>query len=668
MPAPVTPPLTKDVEMGAVPAPTAAPIPVADPVSAPPEYATNADQSLEARVKWRDGEREYTDICCSVSFVAGLLAFVALWCSFAASNEPTMRLSGSNSYITDEYLAKAITCCNNAGNSWASSDVCNTMDARGQWTGPQGGRRYQNPSPSSTPTTVWEGFANVPECPSTLIIILVIICIVWLKMLEQCTTAVLLTPFAIEGMGGLALAFYMFTQDGGASNGVIILIAVGLLCAYLYWQRENIAKTAVTVSAAVTSMFSNPGLMLLVFCWLGVQVLLVFLIITAAIFLGGIMEITETVESGVTKCQFETQSWANSSWSFMCIMWLWMYYTVRSIQTYFIAGIIGSHYFHENDMPSNLHMLTQACTKSLGTVAFAGAVSAIIEYLVEKNANRSKSGWCFDLLTCTWPVTLVLFVIYYCFKTFIDMITKLTLVFHVYTGKNFVASGGETMKLLETRFGHAMMMQLTTKHLFEFIGYFLSVAFAILTWFWLGREYGCNILVGQDSISGSEFLKILMLILIFLMLSAPYVSLFIVVLVAMMAGSSVKLVWIPFLCAIFVGGIASVFFETVGGAVITACDAMLVAMSIDEDCLSSEAFEAKQANNDFMKVMVASAIEVQVAEGQVVQPPAPAPEYTTTAVGAPPPPPPPPSEGAPAPPPPAPAPPAPAPPPPPAQT
>jgi len=212
------------------------------------------------------------------------------------------------------------------------------------------------------------------------------------------------------------------------------------------------------------------------------------------------------------------------------------------------------------------------------------------------------------------------------------------------------------MKLLETRFGHAMMMQLTTKHLFDFIGYFLSCALAILTWFWLGEEYGCNILAGEEAIDSVEFLKILMLILIFLMLSSPYVALFIVVLVAMMAGNNIVWVWIPFMCAIFVGGVAAVFFETVGGAVICACDSMLVAMAIDEDCLTAEQFKAKEAVNPFMMVMVSQTNDLEKAEA-VMQGNAPDFQTQATAVGAPPPPPvgapPPPPAGAPPPPPPA---------------
>ena len=136
-----------------------------------------------------------------------------------------------------------------------------------------------------------------------------------------------------------------------------------------------------------------------------------------------------------------------------------------------------------------------------------------------------------------------------------------------------------------------------------------------------------------------------MLIIMILMLSAPYCSMFIVVLVAILAGNNVIWIWIPFLCGVFIGGIASMFFETVGETILVASDSTLVAMAIDEDCLSKEQFEAKAAENAFMGFMVAEAVkaaEAQAVNGpppvaviaHVQQPPAAA------AAGAPPPPPP----------------------------
>ena len=108
-----------------------------------------------------------------------------------------------------------------------------------------------------------------------------------------------------------------------------------------------------------------------------------------------------------------------------------------------------------------------------------------------------------------------------------------------------------------------------------------------------------------------------MLIIMILMLSAPYVAIFMVVLIAIFAGSNVNWVWIPWCCGVFIGGIAALFFETVGETVLVASDATLVAMSIDEDCLSKEQFEAKAAENPFMGFMVAEAVKAAEAKAQL---------------------------------------------------
>ena len=195
------------------------------------------------------------------------------------------------------------------------------------------------------------------------------------------------------------------------------------------------------------------------------------------------------------------------------------------------------------------------------------------------------------------------------------MLTKMALIFHVYTGLGFFVSASNTMTLMESRFGVAMVTNLTTKNLFQFIGYLLSIGVGIVCWVWLGHMYDCNTLAGEGA--AYSWIGIVMLIIMILMLSAPYIAMFVVVLVAIIGNSDVNWIWVPWCCGVFLGGITALFFETVGETVLVASDSTLVAMAIDEECLSKEEFEAKAAENPFMGFMVAEAVKAAEAKQQL---------------------------------------------------
>jgi len=470
-----------------------------------------------------------------------------------------------------------------------------------------------------------------------MIVAMMAICIAWLKCLQNCAWYTLVTPYVIQCSAGMAMAIVCFSEGGGGTGFLIMVVVAGVI-GWLYYNRENLNKSSEMCEVAVTTLFNNPGMMLLVFAWLFAQVILIVIVVLTAIFMGGVAEVQQ-VDNGLRPtCMIEIKSWANNMFTLFIIIFFWIFYTMRAVQTFFISGIVGSEVFgqREDDRPHPLGLLKLAITRNIGTNAFSGAVMAIVDYIHTYLVDRGCMGWLCDVLTGAVIYKIPLLILYCCFRTCIDMLTKMTTIFHVYTGLAFFESASNTLTLMQSKFGLAMVLNLTVKNLFSFIGYLLSVALAVCTWLWLGEMYGANILANPNTIDGGmgTVLGILMLVLMILLLSSPYMSIFLVVIIAMFVGKDVNWLWIPWLCAMFMGGIAAIFFETCGETVLVASDSVFVAMSMQEECMSAEEFEQHTNANELLKHMNAIAVTTvaEADQGSTTTGQAPPPTTAPTTV------------------------------------
>jgi len=623
----------------------------------------------ESRVIWKFEEREYTDVPCAICFVLSVLFFFAIF--FALIGTSTFMYTDAGG-IASAYLDQAKECCNSANGgsdpyAFLNSTVCVQMATDGDWTASRRSgdaadfeASMRRSSRTQTPKSIWQGFEFRPECPITLFVALAVICMGWLYALKICTTTVLMIPVACEFVLLILVGIWFFTA-GAAVAGVVMIVLALVLAGITYWQKENILKAAITISNAVNQIFANPGLWIFVFGWIFAQVFLVLVILIAAIMLGGVQEVST---DGTSICEFRQQSWAGTCFQIACLIWLWMWYFVRSVQTYVIAGVIGSSHFHVEgqERPTNCQFLALAFSKSIGTLGVISGIVAVVDYIIRSVADKSCAGWCCDIVTCFWPLTLILFIIYRCFKVTLDLLTKVTLVYHTFTSKNFGGSMNGVFELLQDRVGHAMALQLTAQNMFDFLGYGFALAFAFCTWFWLGNEFGENLLINDsNSMEGTwlTIVKILLIIGLFCMMLKPYIALFIVVLLGIMIGETMPVALIPWFCSLFVGGICCIFFETMGQVVIAASDTMLVAMTIDEKTLSADEFAKRCEEKPFMALMITEMHSLEKKDETVAYMAAPQPGVAIEpaqppgyppAAAAPPPPPAPPAPPPPAPP------------------
>ena len=132
----------------------------------------------------------------------------------------------------------------------------------------------------------------------------------------------------------------------------------------------------------------------------------------------------------------------------------------------------------------------------------------------------------------------------------------------------------------------ALVMETSAMNAFILIGYGLSLGVGVFTWWWAGVEYGKDVL-GNEDIWGEkdEFARgsdIWMLVVMMILLLWPAFALFLVVIIALAAGTAIIRCWIPWCCGVFCGAVCSFFFWQTVNALLVASNATFVCIAIDK--------------------------------------------------------------------------------------
>ena len=490
----------------------------------------------------------------------------------------------------------------------------------GQWSPLSGDRRsataFDFKPNKPYPKNVWEGFALRPGIPITCIVIVCGFCAAFLKMMEKIPKTVLFGTFVLEWVLALTLACLLtFPPDDppasdsrggsedselddpcggrrrltgvsetGAKLAVPLWLAVVFIPVWVGWMRERIEKAAAIVSAAANALLNMPSLMACVFGWLFVSAALIVIKILVLAAAGQVSEIVEKTSYGVvTQCDFEQSKWAQNSIPIVFALWKWMWFYANALLVFFIAGSVGTYHFNRESVTRALPLkfIRIGLTTSIGTVALLALVFQVIDYIRRKSRATLKNICC----KCGWanPLTWIACLVRCCCLTFLNMVTKFCLVFHVFTGEPFWESAKRTKALLERAGLHGQVLETTLMNsavfLFTIISYFLSLGTGIFCWFWMGVEYKDDVLCGGD---GGEALKVCMLILFFILMLMPTSAIVLIVLIAFIAGNNIVSVWIPWCCGIFVGAVTAFFFQQTVLALLYAANTMFVAIAIDE--------------------------------------------------------------------------------------
>lgn len=270
----------------------------------------------------------------------------------------------------------------------------------------------------------------------------------------------------------------------------ICFAVAAALAAYAIWARAKILFAAKMIAHSTIAMKENPSIFIGgLFCKL-------LFVGNAAFFVYFFAESFNVVEvkkststyssftddgstSSFSYCSFESPSYVGKIDWFLCVSYLWSILLFEKMRLSIIAGVVGSWHFHPLEKPS-VWLAIRNIGPSFGTLSVSALISSIAEY-INKTLNQT-SGWCSPTICFTWPLRLVLCCCGACFKTLIQMLTKHSVILHVFTGKPFVGSAKSVFKIMSRHFKGGFVTEVTSKSALTLGSYAFSLGIAMVTW------------------------------------------------------------------------------------------------------------------------------------------------------------------------------------------
>lgn len=270
----------------------------------------------------------------------------------------------------------------------------------------------------------------------------------------------------------------------------ICFAVAAALAAYAIWARAKILFAAKMIAHSTIAMKENPSIFIGgLFCKL-------LFVGNAAFFVYFFAESFNVVEvkkststysyytndgstSSFSYCSFESPSYVGKIDWFLCVSYLWSILLFEKMRLSIIAGVVGSWHFHPLEKPS-VWLAIRNIGPSFGTLSVSALISSIAEY-INKTLNQ-PSGWCSPTICFTWPLRLVLCCCGACFKTLIQMLTKHSVILHVFTGKPFVGSAKSVFKIMSRHFKGGFVTEVTSKSALTLGSYAFSLGIVMVTW------------------------------------------------------------------------------------------------------------------------------------------------------------------------------------------
>ena len=349
----------------------------------------------------------------------------------------------------------------------------------------------------------------------------------------------------------------------------------------------------------------------------------------------------ETTSQPPSTCSFESPSWVIDCYNFMMFAWLWAVLFYSQVRLSIIAQVVGSWHFHPDDMPSVPTAVFNSVTKSLGTIAFSSFITTIIERIkkasevkwyyytgpqvsgifgrpaldsssiagVEENARFFHLQYLcspiinnkyphriftFHISQCCLfaPLLLVSCAVKFCLETCMKMLTKFTLIIHVFTGLNFMDSAKKCFNIMSRHFENGFITDYASVSVLKLGSFVFSMAVTMSCWAWLDDVYHWQTLPQ----SAGETLDVVIFYLWFFNmlfnLWYPVLGIFLIIVANNILAHWLRdenghvygqNVWVAPMAATFVGCVSKMFFEYMAGIILDTIDVMFVCYAVDKD-------------------------------------------------------------------------------------
>ena len=381
------------------------------------------------------------------------------------------------------------------------------------------------------PEHLFDAFAMKPGIPTVMIMGCIVMSVVWILLLRTFAKTIVFTSEAVKVCAMLYL---------GVKAGAFWFVLAFSYCVYVFCARKKLLFAAKIISHAATGLKENPQMFIALFIVKAVyvvQALLYIKFFEASVKVKTVdlsIELTESYDTNadmvcttgadyscawedwisedddvannhcyahdgycdypaislgmVGVCDIVEPSWVSNGRGYIMLVWLWSVMFFTQFRLAIVACVIGSWHWHPDNKPSPMQALSTTATKSFGTVSYSGLICAMVEQFFK----WSKLRWYHFIppyLFIVGPLKITLCILGWCFKSCLQMLTKFSLVLHVFTGDTFFGSAKKCFGIMKRHFVGGFITEASSKNIMTIFAYVMAVAFCFSTWAWVDDEF-----------------------------------------------------------------------------------------------------------------------------------------------------------------------------------
>ncbi len=399
--------------------------------------------------------RSCFDLFWAVLYVVSFIAYLGSGIYMVAHTQPRYTINeNGDKIVSDFFLNDAKKCCSNGAGT-----IC-------QHLGEDQNRYLQaGNSKFDGDEGIFEAFFEAPEIIMSLIGIAFGLSLFWVVLLRFLAKPIVILIEVFRVVVFVFLAFAL--GDGRVYFEFLILAAVSLL--YTLWIKDKLIFAADMISYSTVALKENPnilaGSLFFMIFYVGNSALFGYFFIMSAnavsvqnsnIYIDAIADMDDG-NMTLNWCEFYPHPYLRGILPLLTFSYTWNLLLLEKMRLHIIAHIVGSWHFHPPDERIGVCTAMGNIPKSLGTLSVSALISSIAERI-----NKFMTQGCFcSTFGCSWfgpnicialPLHVLNCITCNLCKTLVMMLTKYSVILHVFTGDSFMHSAKGVFNILSRHF------------------------------------------------------------------------------------------------------------------------------------------------------------------------------------------------------------------------
>ncbi|CAB9518394.1 Plasma-membrane choline transporter [Seminavis robusta] len=597
-------------------------------------------ETVSPEVKWQPHHRKYHDKVFGILYLLAMVSFFITGGVLLANAHPrydwvevinngdknnNTGVPATVRVISSHFRADVETCCaNKLSSDEYSFDLCSELNAETAL------RRRLSQTIRALPESstdddypkdddLWEdnavrtskyefgdgmfdAFLEAPEIPIAVALLGMTMAIVWAVLLRFFSIPIVYATEVVK----VALFLYLSVRvlvEGLVGAAVVAFFCAMTIVAWDIYTFKKLKFAGKVLRRAAKSLKRNATMFFaflpILFLYAG-QAYLFVLFFARSFEVVAVKhnQICRTLTSGAQSCQssceYESPAYTTPIVAYLSLCYLWSIGLFHMMRLSIIAAVIGSSHFHPGDKePGLMRAIINTCTTSMGSLSVASLISAIADKL-----NRmllTETLW----TQCCNPVFWVILPIYcvfgVCLRTLIAMLTKFSVILHVFTGKSWMGSARKVSKILKRHFKGGFVTEYASRSVLTLGSYVFSIVLYFVAWVWLDAEFKTDTFIGVNE---ETLMVVGWLFFALFNIWYPVLGLYVLILTNSWLSKWDGLdpaYWVSPMAATFIACLGMMFFSYLGGVFLDTVDVLFLCFAIDKDnCVdvSSDEFAA----------------------------------------------------------------------------